>query len=688
MVLAVTYGLGGAAFLVLIALTLLNRRPAGIGLFAIMVFAMTALWAFAASVQLWWMPGVAHALEPLRSWIWLQFLASVLMVAQRRGGQRSATFYRLFIPAIGALAFANDLRFVFSTASPTDFSISQINARVILAIVGLLLVENLFRNTLPSRRWHIFPLCIAAGSLFAYDLFVFAEALILRMVDVTLLSVRGILLVLIVPPLIVTMVRNDDWRIDIHVSRRVVFHTATLTAGGVFLLAAGGAASLLGEIPGEWGPIFKGAFFCGSLLVLATVVSTESLRLRAWRLIAENFFSHRYDYREEWLRFVATLSSSDDNDPLQIRVIRAVGDIVDSPGGTLWLRDGDSYRLANSFNMGVSDASPEPAEGEFIEAFEAGKKVLDLRALAAEKASLPAWTKSGSPVWLAVPLAQMGDILGFIVLAPPRVPLTLNWESFDLLRTVGRQVASYLMEERATRALVDAQSLIEYNKKFAFIVHDVKNLSSQLGMMVSNIRRYSDHPEFRVDMIRTLENSVGRLNGLLSKLRADTGTARPREIIDPVSVIKAVAADLSRANGSIETDLPQGDIRVKMETQDLQSVLTHLVTNAIEASRPGDAVRLRLKAYDSTVVMDVEDKGPGMDPAFIRNELFTPLRSTKARGHGIGAFQAREIVRASGGELEVISAVGQGTIMRITLPSAVPAAAQSAGLVSQKVTGK
>jgi putative PEP-CTERM system histidine kinase len=686
MVLAVTYGLGGAAFLVLIALTLLNRRPAGIGLFAIMVFAVTALWAFASSVQIWWMPGLAHALEPLRSWIWLQFLASVLMVAERRGGQRSATFYRLFIPALGALAFANDLRFVFSTTSPIDFSISQINARLILAIVGLLLVENLFRNTLPSRRWHIFPLCIAAGSLFAYDLFVFAEALVLRMVDVTLLSVRGILLVLIVPPLIVTMVRNEDWRIDIHVSRRVVFHTATLTAGGVFLLAAGGAASLLGQIPGEWGPIFKVAFFCGSLLVLATVVSTESLRLRAWRLIAENFFSHRYDYREEWLRFVATLSSSDDNDPLQIRVIRSVGDIVDSPGGMLWLRDGDSYRLANSFNMAVSEASPEPAEGAFIEAFEGGKKVLDLRALA-EKDSLPPWAQSGSPVWLAVPLAQMGDVLGFIVLAPPRVSLKLNWESFELLRTLGRQVASYLMEERATRALVDAQALIEYNKKFAFIVHDVKNLSSQLGMMVSNIRRYSDHPEFRVDMIRTLENSVGRLNGLLSKLRADTGTARPREIIDPVPVIKAVAAELARADNAIETDLSQSDMRVKMETQDLHSVLTHLVTNAIEASRPGDAVKLRFKTYDSRVVIDVEDRGPGMDPAFIRNELFTPLRSTKSRGHGIGAFQAREIVRTSGGELEVISAVGQGTIMRITLPSTVPPALPSAAPISQKVGG-
>src|SRR5258707_15422702 len=117
MVLAVSYGLGGAAFLVLIALTLLNRRPAGIGLFAIAVFAVTALWAFASSVQIWWMPGISHALEPLRSWIWLQFLASVLMVAERRGGQRSAAFFRLFISALGALALLTVFR--FSYQSPT-----------------------------------------------------------------------------------------------------------------------------------------------------------------------------------------------------------------------------------------------------------------------------------------------------------------------------------------------------------------------------------------------------------------------------------------------------------------------------------------------------------------------------------------------------------------------------------------
>ncbi len=688
MVLEVSYGLGCAAFLILTTLTLINRRPEGMGLFAVCVFAMTAIWSLLAAVQTEWMPGFAHVVEIIRSWMWLQFMASVLTLANRRAGNPAHLFYRAVIPTLGVLALINDLQYLHTTVSPVDFTILQMFERVLIAIVGLLLVENLLRNTRASRRWHIFPLCLAAGSLFAYDLFVFAEALIMRGADLTLLAVRGLVLVLIVPLLVLTMARNTDWRIDIHVSRRVVFHTATLTAGGTFLLAAAGAASLLGEIPGEWGALLKVVFFCGSVLVLGAVVSTEGLKSRVRRLISENFFSRRYDYREEWLRFVDTLSTSDDVDSLQTRVIRAVGNIVDSPGGALWLERDGAYHQVEKWGLNLIGAEAEPCDSDFVAAFEGGKMVLDLSVLAQAGKPLPQWAQSGPPVWLAVPLVLMNEIVGFIVLMPPRAPLMLSWESFELLRTVGRQAASYLMEEQATRALVDAQAIIEYNKKFAFIVHDVKNLSSQLGMMVSNIRRYSDRPEFRADMIRTLENSVGRLNGLLNKLRSDGGTVRPREIIDPVPVIEAVIRDLARGNVGIEADLPEGCVvRVRMDVQELSSVLTHLLTNAVEASPAGETVRVRLKPQETRFVLDIEDSGPGMDPAFVRNELFTPLKSTKSRGHGIGAFQARDVIRGAGGELEVITAPGRGTIMRILLPNAAPTAERPVAALSQRASG-
>jgi len=71
------------------------------------------------------------------------------------------------------------------------------------------------------------------------------------------------------------------------------------------------------------------------------------------------------------------------------------------------------------------------------------------------------------------------------------------------------------------------------------------------------------------------------------------------------------------------------------------------------------------------LLIDVTDEGPGMNEAFIRDELFMPFRSTKSGGYGIGAFQTRELIRSAGGELEVISEKGVGTTMRVILPMAL-----------------
>ena len=68
------------------------------------------------------------------------------------------------------------------------------------------------------------------------------------------------------------------------------------------------------------------------------------------------------------------------------------------------------------------------------------------------------------------------------------------------------------------------------------------------------------------------------------------------------------------------------------------------------------------------MTLDVVDHGLGMDAAFIRDSLFRPFTTSKPLGSGIGAFQARELVREAGGELQVTSVPGQGTTMRILLP--------------------
>ena len=108
---------------------------------------------------------------------------------------------------------------------------------------------------------------------------------------------------------------------------------------------------------------------------------------------------------------------------------------------------------------------------------------------------------------------------------------------------------------------------------------------------------------------------------------------------------------------------------VVVDPQRIEQVLVHLIQNAIDAGSADDIVRVTLDQVDDWVRIAIADEGCGMSPAFIRSELFQPFRSTKAGGFGIGAYEARESIRAMGGNLEVASREGEGSLFTILLPA-------------------
>src|SRR5438270_638814 len=122
-----------------------------------------------------------------------------------------------------------------------------------------------------------------------------------RRVDTGLALGRPIVAAFMAPLLALAMARNREWRVDIHVSRQVVLHTATLVASGCFLVAVAVVAILLRGFGGDWGLVLQLAMLFGSIVVLATVLSSGSVRRRLKFLISRNFYTHRYDYRVEWL---------------------------------------------------------------------------------------------------------------------------------------------------------------------------------------------------------------------------------------------------------------------------------------------------------------------------------------------------------------------------------------------------
>jgi putative PEP-CTERM system histidine kinase len=327
------------------------------------------------------------------------------------------------------------------------------------------------------------------------------------------------------------------------------------------------------------------------------------------------------------------------------------------------LSRGIGYYPTAAWRLPIPRNKKLPMDDPFVVGFRDGGWIQESTSDATDER----WPVASDKAWLAVPLSHRGEVVGFVVLDRATHTMDLDWEAFDLLRAAGRQAASYLAEERSTRVLRDSELLTEYSKRFAFVVHDIKNLASQLNLIISNAERHIGDPEFQRDMLRTVEHSVARMNNLLSQLKADAAPRVHRQL-NPNAVVSAVAAEFNGGPVVVEIRNDAGASDVAIDPDRLTSALSHLVRNAIEASCASDRVIISSRRRESQFLIDVTDNGPGMDDGFIRDELFRPFRSTKSGGYGIGAFQTRELIRMADGDLEVISEKGFGTTMRIILP--------------------
>ena len=109
------------------------------------------------------------------------------------------------------------------------------------------------------------------------------------------------------------------------------------------------------------------------------------------------------------------------------------------------------------------------------------------------------------------------------------------------------------------------------------------------------------------------------------------------------------------------------------DREQIQSVVTNLLLNARDAVVSERSRRRTSEVQDGApggrVVLSVADNGCGMSPAFLKDSLFRPFQSTKKKGLGIGMFQARMVVEAHGGSIQVESEPGKGTTVRVSLPA-------------------
>lgn len=653
-----------------------ERGPAIVGLF------ITASWCVAVAA---WGPGTpfAGALEIARNLVWIFVLYRLFANDgrdQSLGPIRPLVLSLAFVECLQPALLVLDLR--LGAAGSVDELVFAVSAmfRVLVAVGALVLLHNLYAGASDASRQVLRWSAAALAGMWAYHLNLYTVAWFGGSIPAELAALRGLVAALMALLLAFgSSARAADRKLM--PSRAVTFQSLSLLVIGGYLLTMLLVAQSLSLLGGDLGRLTQVGFvFVAAVVALLWM---PSRRLRGWLRVtlSKHLFQHRYDYRAEWLRFTRTIGRAGDaQHSLHERAIQALADITDSPGGILLAPNEDaSMDLAARWQWPGIEVPPMAVGHELSALLERSGMIVDLDQarsggdLLGERAHLPSWMTGNQRAWAVVPLIHFERLVGVVLLARPAAARGLDWEDFDLLKVVGRQLASYLAEQSGQAALMEAARFDEFNRRIAFVMHDIKNLASQLSLLARNAEKHADNPEFRKDMLVTLTNSAGKLNALLQRLgrygAGGTVSSRPVEL---AALARGIA--MRFAAGGHRVQLTREDpCTVLADPDALEQALVHLVQNAIDASPADMPVCLDVGCDGLQGRIEVVDSGAGMSPQFVREGLFKPFVSSKDGGFGIGAFEARTLVRGMGGRIEVESREGLGTRFTVVLPLAAAA---------------
>ncbi|MDA1073620.1 MAG: PEP-CTERM system histidine kinase PrsK [Proteobacteria bacterium] len=542
-------------------------------------------------------------------------------------------------------------------------------ALLLLSIMGLVMIEQLVRNTRSDARWRTRYLTIGLGMLFGFQLVHQASAVLFKGQIPSLYVMYPAIVGLAGPFVALASLRNRNNPMHLNLSRTLVFRTGVLMATGAFLLFMGLGGYYLRIFVGDWSAALTALLATVGIAGLFIVFGSSRVRSRIQIAIARNFFESKYDYRDEWQRVTGYLSESHADYDMGQQAIRAMMSVTHTNRGGIWRREeGDTLiahtQLDADWKMPITTATSRG----MIEFFEVHDIVIDLDDIAGDSPFYPITKLAGlENLRFVVPLLIENRLFGIVGIGRATIHINLNWEDYDLLKLIARQAASFLALRQADSVLAESQQLDTFNRLSAFVIHDIKTISAQLSLLVENSARHRDNPRFIDDMIKTTDNSVKKMTRLLQQLRGQT--LSKVDEIDLVSFMPHVLEKFAVQNPAPVIKRVEVSECIMADADKFESVLGHLIQNAIDATPDDGHVTCWAESADQWIEIHVEDSGTGMTDDFVKSQLFRPFASTKGvAGMGIGAYQAREFFRSIGGDLKVTSTIDQGSHFIVYLP--------------------
>ncbi|MCB9919204.1 MAG: HAMP domain-containing histidine kinase [Planctomycetes bacterium] len=243
--------------------------------------------------------------------------------------------------------------------------------------------------------------------------------------------------------------------------------------------------------------------------------------------------------------------------------------------------------------------------------------------------------------------------------------------------------------EARTREFIKAAKIASLGTLAAGVAHEINTPIASIASCAEGLERrlrsgdIDSEEEF--EYLRTIASEAYRVHEITSRLlafaRQDPG---PKSVMDVRATAREVEVilrhRLEKSSIALSIEVEQLPALVTGNESELKQVLVNLVSNAVDASRPGQTITLRIRSEETAregadssdvIVIEVDDEGSGIADAD-QSRVFEPFFTTKppGKGTGLGLALTYAIVEGMHGELTLVDKSAPGTLVRITIPRA------------------
>lgn len=551
---------------------------------------------------------------------------------------------------------------------------------IVISILVLMNLERTFRHSTGHVRWQTKFMFLGVIFIFVVRIFTDSQVVLFKGVNTGyyLINLGSIIIADIL--ILRSLFRGRPMGVNIQLSHQFLYTSLTVFIVGIYFIALGIIAwiAINFELMNNINLLIFFIFL--TVAALAVYLLSDRMRTRRKRFISRHFKRPLYDYRKIWEDFTQKTTSVTSTEELCKIIVKMVSDALEILSVTIWLV-GEKQKVLYFGGSTVFDSQ----QAVKMELFKDG----GARMIAAmSDQTMPVDLKGREDDWIAdltdtykldtkesrvrycVPLKAAGELIGVMTLSEKVFYEGLTFEESELIKTISDQAAAVVLSLRFAEHLRQAKELEAFQTMSAFFMHDLKNLASKLSLVTQNLPRHINNPEFQADALKTISQSVtkinkmsGRLSLLSQKINLSFREANINELIS------SAIADL-KGYGAIpvKTNLDPGMPSFFIDQEQVYKVLENLLMNAYDATGDEGQIEVTTRIKDDWAEVLVTDTGCGISQDFIKNNLFRPFQTTKKQGMGIGLYHCKTIVEGHGGRLTVESEEGKGSIFTIRLP--------------------